>query len=63
MSTLGSIIMSLFIVHDTQLIVGGKHRKAQLDTKDYVMGAMTLYLDIANLFLMLLRLFGEANND
>lgn len=55
-STLGAIVFSLFIVYDTELIVGGKHRHVQLDTRDYVLGATTLFVDIANLFLFLLRL-------
>ena len=48
-------------MHDTQLVVGGKKR--QLNTSDYVLGAITLYLDIINLFFYLLRLFGEMQND
>ena len=56
-STLGAILFSAFIVHDTQLVVGGKKR--QLQTSDFALGAMTLYLDIVNLFFYLLRIFGE----
>ena len=55
-SGLGALLFSVFIVYDTQLIVGGKKKKRQLDTRDYVLGAMMLYLDIANLFLRLLQL-------
>ena len=58
----GALLFSAFIVHDTQLIVGGKKR--QFDTNDYVLGAMSLYMDIVNLFLAyLLRLFGELQDD
>ena len=60
-STVGALLFSAFIVHDTQLIVGGKKR--QFDTGDYVLGAMSLYMDIVNLFLYLLRLFGELQDD
>ena len=56
-STVGALLFSLFIVHDTQLVVGGKKR--QLNTSDYVLGAITLYLDIVNLFLHLLRILSE----
>lgn len=62
-STLGAIVFSLFIVYDTELIVGGKHRQVQLDTRDYVLGATTLYVDIANLFLYLLRLVDADHRD
>jgi len=61
MSTFGALLFSAFIVHDTQLVVGGKRR--ELATSDYVLGAMTLYLDIVNLFLYLLRLFGELQSN
>ena len=60
-STVGALLFSLFIVHDTQLVVGGKKR--QLNTSDYVLGAITLYLDIINLFFYLLRLFGELQRE
>ena len=60
-STVGALLFSAFIVHDTQLIVGGKKR--QFDTGDYVLGAMSLYMDVVNLFLYLLRLFGELQDD
>jgi len=55
-STLGAILFSAFIVYDTQLVVGGEKKNVQLDTRDYVLGATMLYLDVANLFIMLLRL-------
>ena len=32
---------------------------AEVMTKKAIMGALTLYLDFINLFIMLLRLFGE----
>ncbi|KAJ8605158.1 hypothetical protein CTAYLR_000345 [Chrysophaeum taylorii] len=61
-SAFGAVLFSLFIVHDTEKIVGGTHRRhTHLDTRDYVLGAITLYLDIANLFLFLLRLSAAAS--
>jgi len=59
-SALGAVVFALFIVRDTELIVGGKHRRVQLDTRDYVLGAVTLYVDIANFFLFLLRLLDSS---
>ena len=32
------------------------------DTKEAILGALTLYLDFINLFIMLLRLFGTKRN-
>jgi FtsH-binding integral membrane protein len=39
-SSFAAIVFSGFIVYDTQLIVGGKHRseRYQLDSRDYVEG-------------------------
>ena len=36
--------------------------EAAWETKGAVMGALSLYLDFLNLFLMLLRLFGQQRN-
>ena len=55
-SSAGSIIFSFYIVYDTQLIVGGNHRNIMFHIDDYVLAAVSLYLDIINLFLMLLDL-------
>lgn len=55
---LGALIFSLYIVYDVQLIVGGNH-KYSYDEQDYVLAALSLYLDIINLFLYLLQLFGD----
>jgi len=57
---LGVLIFTMYIVYDTQLILGewGGHSN-QFSIDDYVFGALTLYLDIINLFLHLLRLVGE----
>ena len=50
------IIFSGFIVYDTQLIVDGKNNRYKISTQDYVMGALTLYLDIINIFISFLDL-------
>ena len=62
MSKLGYLIMisilialiSVWIVHDTQLIIGGKHRAAELKIDDYIIGALIIYSDILTGFLYLL---------
>lgn len=61
-SSVGSIIFSFYIVYDTQLIVGGEHRQIMFHTDDYVLAAVSLYLDIINLFLMLLDLLNGGRN-
>ena len=57
-SFLGTIVFSCFIVYDTQLIIGGKHRR-KFSIDDYVMAALMLYIDIIELFLHLLRIIGD----
>lgn len=44
------MLSSLFIVIDTQMIM------TKLNTDEYVVGAIRLYLDILNLFLKILRI-------
>lgn len=56
-----AFIFSLYIIYDTQLIVGGKHRKHQYEIDDYVFAAISIYLDIINLFLALLDLLNNMN--
>jgi len=54
---LGVILFSFYLLFDTQLIMGGK--RYEIDIDDYIMAAMILYLDIINIFLQLLKLFGN----
>ncbi len=46
-----------YILVDTQLILGGRHKELTLD--NYIMGAIILYVDIIGLFLKLLKLLGD----
>jgi len=56
----GALLFSFYIVYDTQLIVGGKHqRNHEFSIDDYAFAAINLYLDIVQLFIFLLRIFGE----
>ncbi|XP_034031181.1 protein lifeguard 1 isoform X2 [Thalassophryne amazonica] len=55
---LGTLVFSLYLVFDTQLILGGKHRKYSVSPEEYVFAALNLYLDIVTLFLLLLQLIG-----
>ena len=53
-SIFGVILFSVYLIHDTQMIVGGKHRQYQFDKESYILAAVVLYLDIINLFLYIL---------
>jgi FtsH-binding integral membrane protein len=59
MAGIGTILFSFYIVYDTQLIIGGRHKKHQFAVDDYVWAALNIYLDIINLFIYLLELTGE----
>ncbi|KAL4228401.1 hypothetical protein ACF0H5_011449 [Mactra antiquata] len=56
---LAALVFSLFLVYDTQMIVGG--RKHELSPEEYVYGALQLYIDVVYLFLILLSFFGKSN--
>lgn len=58
MAGVGAILFSFYIIYDTQLICGGKHSQ-QFGIDDYVFAALNIYLDIIQLFLQLLQLFGD----
>eukprot|EP00418_Pyrodinium_bahamense_P036487 CAMPEP_0179208900 /NCGR_PEP_ID=MMETSP0796-20121207/104182_1 /TAXON_ID=73915 /ORGANISM="Pyrodinium bahamense, Strain pbaha01" /LENGTH=254 /DNA_ID=CAMNT_0020913853 /DNA_START=93 /DNA_END=854 /DNA_ORIENTATION=- len=57
---LGVLVFTLYIVFDTQLILGewGGHRFG-FSIDDYVFAALNLYMDIINLFLHVLSLMGQ----
>ena len=59
-SLIGVIIFTLFMVYDTQRIIGlrGGH-KHQFGIDDYVFASLSLYLDIINLLFCLLALLGD----
>jgi len=63
-SVIGVIVFAGLTAYDTQQIkemyVGGMDRTAAVKTS--VMGALRLYLDFINLFLMLLRFMGNSRN-
>ena len=54
---IGSIIFILYILYDTHAIT------TYLSYDDYVLGAINLYLDFINLFLMILQLLTCSRND
>lgn len=57
---LGVLLFGIYIVVDTQLIVGG--RSAELEIDDYFLGAMLLYVDIISIFIYILQLLGLAGS-
>jgi len=53
----GVCIFSIYLMIDTQLIMGNKRYKLSED--DYVIGVLILYIDIIMIFLYLLQLLGK----
>jgi len=58
--SIGVLVFSLMIVIDIQMICGGKNRRIQYSEKDYAVAALTLYVDVACLLMMILGLTGAA---
>jgi len=58
----GAGLFSIYIVYDTQLMMGGSH-KYSISPEEYVFAALNLYMDIIQLFLYLLRILRYLNND
>lgn len=57
----GALLFSMFLAYDTQLIMGG--RTIELSEEEYIFGALQLYMDIVNIFLLLLAVFQCAGGD
>jgi hypothetical protein len=51
-------VYSLYLIIDTQLILGGRNKELTLD--NYILGAILLYIDIIQLFLQILKIIGKA---
>lgn len=57
-SSVAALLFSAYLVYDVQMIAGG--RKHELGPDDYIPAALAVYLDILNIFLAILRLFGDG---
>lgn len=61
-SCVGVVVFALFTAYDTQrLLELGTNTDEEVRSKGAVLGALTLYLDFINLFLMLLQFFGDRD--
>jgi len=57
---IGVVIVSFSMILDVQLIVGGKHQKFEFSVDDYAFAAISLYIDIINLFMFILDMVGRV---
>ncbi|XP_036226119.2 protein lifeguard 1 isoform X1 [Bactrocera oleae] len=60
-SSIGALIFSIYLVYDTQLMMGGKHKYA-ISPEEYIFAALNLYLDIINIFMYILAIIGASRN-
>jgi len=62
-SVVGVLVFVGLTAYDTQKIKESYHEShgAEVLAKGAIMGALSLYMDFINLFLMLLRLFGNRD--
>ncbi|RXG73975.1 Protein lifeguard 1 [Armadillidium vulgare] len=55
------LLFCFYLVFDTQMMLGGNHRNA-ISPEEYVFAALTLYLDIINIFMYILTLIGYSRD-
>lgn len=60
-ASLGALIFSMYLVYDTQLMMGGKH-KYSISPEEYVFAALNLYVDIINIFIYILTIIGASRD-
>ncbi|KAL6444211.1 hypothetical protein ACFW04_001853 [Cataglyphis niger] len=53
-ASLGALIFSLYLIYDTQIMIGGKY-KYTISPEEYIFAALNLYLDVVHIFLYILR--------
>ncbi|KAM8839173.1 transmembrane BAX inhibitor motif containing 1a [Synchiropus picturatus] len=56
---LGAIVFTLFLAYHTQLLIG--NRKYSIGPEEYVFAALSIYVDIIQIFLFLLQIIGSSN--
>ena len=57
------ILFCLYLVYDMQLIVGGDHRKFEFSVDDYAFAALVLYIDIVQIFQLVLQLLAQFRDE
>ncbi|XP_024259661.1 protein lifeguard 3 [Oncorhynchus tshawytscha] len=59
-AAIGAVIYTLFLAYNTQLLIG--NRKLSISPEEYVFGALSLYVDIVQIFIFLLQLVGASTD-
>lgn len=61
-ASLGAFIFCIYLVYDTQMMMGGKH-KYSISPEEYIFAALNLYLDIVQIFMYILMILGLTRSD
>ncbi|XP_030563705.1 protein lifeguard 1 [Drosophila novamexicana] len=56
-SSLGAVLFSIYLIYDTQLMMGGGHKYA-ISPEEYIFASLNLYLDVINIFIDILNILG-----
>lgn len=57
-----AVMFAVYLFHDTQKIVGGKHHKYQYGQKEYILAALNLYEDALMLYLKIVEILDKAEH-
>lgn len=57
-----AILFSVYLVYDTQLMIGGNH-KYSISPDEHILAAIHIYIDIIQIFMAILNLLGTSDND
>lgn len=58
-AAIGAIVFTMFLAYHTQLLIG--NRKYSIGPDEYVFGALSIYVDVIQIFLFLLQIIGSSN--
>ncbi|XP_016959675.1 protein lifeguard 1 [Drosophila biarmipes] len=57
---LSALLFSLYLVYDTHLMMGGRHR-CSIGPEEYIFAALNLYTDVINVFMDILKVLGGSD--
>lgn len=60
-SCVGALLFSVYLIYDTQLMMGGNH-KYSISPEEYIFAALNLYVDIINIFMMIMGILGNSRD-
>ena len=57
---IGVCLFAMIMLFDTSSVIGGKSIMFELGPETYILGAVQLYLEIINMFVLIMVILGEA---